>query len=142
MNSTVNSFSERLKSKSVKNSIINNTGLSPGTYILKTTYIVYKSRIDTIVIKEPSEVMDSEGNKIKIIPVVLDCLGQKTCPDPSDLIYVPAGKTINYPPTKLTFFSYKNKLKSRYSIVINYEFDNPKRLTLSIAMGNQLKNRE
>ncbi len=197
------------------------SGLSPGRYILKTSYIVYKSRIDTIVIKEPDEVVklniklpspivdledvttprletyhnrlqqrnkiepvlkihidslheseyhlwaylsvtntsvdsfylfrdyicfnvvaplvtDSGGNSIKVIPAVTDCLGEKTCPDSTDLIYIGAGKTVKYPPTRLTFFNYGDKPKGRYSIKIKYEFKKPEEINTFYCRGESV----
>jgi hypothetical protein len=186
-------------------------GLPIGKHIVRTTFIVYKSSLDTITIIDPAEIIElnitlkspivdldsvstpqleayhnklEESNKTKpvmliiidsltfsndylttylsmknnsydsiyifknylcfnvIDPVItnemgeviksnttmMDCVGEKTSPDYTDLILIKPGETIKYPTTKLNFYSFKVIPKGKYSIKIKYEFPKPEEI--------------
>jgi CarboxypepD_reg-like domain len=82
-------------------------------------------------------VRDSTGKEIKISRFVIDCVGEKTCPDSTDLVYVGAGKTVKYPPTKLTFCNFDHKPKGKYFIKVKYEFDKPETINTFYCRGEE-----
>jgi hypothetical protein len=59
---------------------------------------------------------------------MMDCVGEKTSPDYTDLILIKPGETIKYPTTKLNFYSFKVIPKGKYSIKIKYEFPKPEEI--------------
>jgi len=73
------------------------------------------------------EVSDSAGKKVKANLIMIDCVGEKTCPDETDLVLIPPGRTINYT-VKLFFYSFDRLPKGRYSIGMRYEFKKPEEI--------------
>ncbi len=73
------------------------------------------------------EVSDSAGDKVKANLFIIDCVGEKTCPDENDLILIPPGGTVIYP-AELFFYNFERLPKGRYSIRMKYEFQKPEEI--------------
>ncbi|HVO75267.1 MAG TPA: hypothetical protein VMT35_14650 [Ignavibacteriaceae bacterium] len=54
--------------------------------------------------------------------IALCCTGEKTGPDPDDLILIKPHETIKYPAAEL-HYAFNRYPKGKYSIKINYEFE-------------------
>jgi hypothetical protein len=67
---------------------------------------------------------------------MVDCMGEKTCPDTTDLILIKPGTKINYPVTKLMFYNFSNIPKGKYSVKIKYEFEKPEEINTFYCRGN------
>ncbi len=75
-------------------------------------------------------ITDSTGKLIKRNRTMVDCMGEKTCADTTDLINIAPGNTIKYPPVKLMFFGFDEIKNGKYVVKIKYEFDKPKTINL------------
>ncbi len=73
------------------------------------------------------EVSDSAGDKVKANLIMIDCVGEKTCPDENDLILISPGGTVTYP-AELFFYNFERLPKGRYSIRMKYEFKKPEEI--------------
>jgi hypothetical protein len=73
-------------------------------------------------------ITNEAGELINRNTMMMDCVGEKTCPDATDLILIKPGKTISYPITKLQFYNFKVIPKGKYSIKIKYDFQKPEEI--------------
>lgn len=81
-------------------------------------------------------VKDSTGRLIKPNMTMIDCLGEKTCPDLNDLILIKSGKQIQYI-AKIVFYNFGRLAKGKYSITIKYEFKNLNKINTYWCFGNK-----
>jgi len=70
-------------------------------------------------------IKNSDDKLLKHNLALMDCPGEKTCPDESDLILIKPGETIKYPATKLEFFNFGRYPKGKYTVAVKYEFKKP-----------------
>jgi hypothetical protein len=80
-------------------------------------------------------VTDSTNKLIRRNMIMVDCLGEKTCPDTTDLILIKPGAKIKYPVTKLMYYNFSNIPKGKYSIKIRYEFKKPEEINTFYCYG-------
>jgi hypothetical protein len=81
-------------------------------------------------------ITDSNNKLIDQNMIMIDCVGEKTCPDSSDLILIKPGRKINYPVTKLMFYNFSNIPKGNYSVEIKYEFKKPVEINTHFCHGD------
>lgn len=99
------------------------------------SFYVFKNYPCFQVIK--SIVIDSTGKSIKPNMTMIDCLGEKTCPDLNDLILIKPGEQIQYI-AKMMFYNFSVLAKSKYSIAIKYEFKNLNKFNTYWCWSNKL----
>jgi hypothetical protein len=87
------------------------------------SFYVFKNYYCFQVIR--SIIKNSNGDIIKREYALFDCLGEKTCPDSTDLILLRPRERIKYEPVKLAFYRIP---KGIYSIRVKYEFKKPIRI--------------
>ena len=104
------------------------------TNTVKDSFYIFKSY--PCFNKMIPEVVDSAGNKVKGNLIMFDCMGEKTCPDETDLILIPPGGTITYS-TELFFYSFDRLPKGRYSIRMRYEFQKPEEINTRFCWDDE-----
>jgi hypothetical protein len=106
------------------------------TNVIGETIFVFKNYSCFNVLKPI--VIDSTGKTIKRNMIMIDCVGEKTCPDPTDLIQIKPGATIKYPITKLEFYNFTKIPKGKYTVKIKYEFKKPEEINTFYCRGNSV----
>ncbi len=90
----------------------------------KDSFYIFKNYLCFQVITLLLE--NAKGDWIKQRLGVMDCVGEKTCPDETDLILLRPGETIKYPPTEVGLYNMSKRPKGKYTLAIEYEFKKPK----------------
>ncbi len=70
-------------------------------------------------------VYDSAGTAVPPNLIRIDCAGEKIFPDRYDMIRVPEGHTIDYPPIVLQYYDFKKLPAGTYTISVTYRFSPP-----------------
>ncbi len=84
-------------------------------------------------------ITDNNGKLLKQNMALMDCMGEKTCPDSRDLILLKPGETIRYPVTKLGFYDFSLFPKGKYIIKIKYEFKKPEEINTLFCGGHSIQ---
>ncbi len=69
----------------------------------------------------------------------MDCVGEKTCPDSTDLILIKPGVTIKYPATRLEFYNFSRIPKGKYIVKIIYIFKKPEKINTFYCGGSSIQ---
>ena len=85
-------------------------------------------------------ITDSRNKLITQNAVMVDCVGEKTCPDSADLIFIRPGQKIKYPATTLRFYNFSSFPHGTYFITIKYEFKKPEQINTFYCLGNTVIN--
>lgn len=84
-------------------------------------------------------ITDNNGKLLKRNIALMDCMGEKTCPDSGDLILIKPGETIHYPVTKLEFYNFSVFPKGKYSVKIKYECKKPEEINTFYCGGSSIQ---
>jgi len=67
-------------------------------------------------------IKNSDNKILKHNVAMMDCIGEKTCPDENDLALIKPGQTIKYPAIRLGSYYFGHYPEDKYTVAVKYEF--------------------